>query len=103
MVYCVVTMMVKEGRMDDFLAECKKIRPIVLKENGCLMYDYAFEFDSGMTRQEAINPNRVTLFEKWESLDAINAHSATPHMKEYGERVNDLRESVVIRAGHEAF
>lgn len=98
MVYCVVTMIIKEGRMNEFLAECGKIRPIVLKEAGCLMYDYTREFSSGMTRQEPINPNRVTLLEKWESLDAINAHSATKHMTDFVDKVKDMRESVVIRA-----
>jgi quinol monooxygenase YgiN len=103
MVYCAVTMMIREGRMDDFIAECKKIRPTVLKEKGCRMYNYTREFASGMTRQEPVNPNRITLFEVWETLEDINQHSAMPHMKEFLEKVKDMRESVVIRAGQEAF
>ena len=40
MVYNCVTMIIKKGKMDEFLAECRKIRSLVLAEKGCLMYDY---------------------------------------------------------------
>jgi quinol monooxygenase YgiN len=103
MIYSVVTMMIKPGQMDAFLAECRKIRPLVLAEDGCLMYDYTREIDSGSDRQEAIDPNRVTLFEKWESLEALDTHSAAAHMTEFVARVAPMRASVVIRTGTEAF
>ena len=103
MLYSVVTMMIKPGEMDAFLAECRKVRPLVLAEEGCLMYDYTREIDSGSDRQEPINANRITLFEKWASLDALDTHSAAPHMTEFVARVAPMRESVVIRTGSEAF
>lgn len=90
-------MVIKEGKMKEFLAECAKIRPLVLKEKGCIAYDYSRELPSSLPIQEPINPNRVTLVEKWESMDDLNTHSASPHMKEYGPRVKDLRESVSAR------
>ena len=103
MIYSVVTMMIKPGQMEAFLAECRKIRPLVLAEDGCRMYDYTREINSGSDRQEPIDPNRVTLFEKWESLEALDTHSAAPHMTEFVARVGPMRESVVIRTGTEAF
>jgi quinol monooxygenase YgiN len=96
-------MIIKDGCMDAFLEECRKIRPVVLKEKGCLMYTYTREFDAGWTRQEPVNPNRVTLFESWESVEDSNAHSETAHMKEFVAKVAPMRESVVIRAGRAAF
>jgi quinol monooxygenase YgiN len=103
MIYSVVTMKIKPGQMDAFLAECRKIRPLVLAEDGCHMYDYTREIDSGSDRQEPIDPNRVTLFEKWASLEALDTHSASAHMIEFVTRVAPMRESVVIRTGTEAF
>ena len=88
MIYSVVTMMIKPGQMEAFLAECRKIRPLVLAEDGCRMYDYTREINSGSDRQEPIDPNRVTLFEKWESLEALDTHSAAPHMTDGGSIVN---------------
>ena len=55
------------------------------------MYDYTREIDSGSDRQEPIDPNRVTLFEKWASLAALDTHSAMPHMTEFVARVGPMR------------
>ena len=103
MIYSVVTMMIKPGQMDAFLAECRRIRPLVLAEDGCHMYDFTREIDTGSGRQEPVDPNRVTLYEKWASLEALAAHSASAHMKEFVGRMVPMRESVVIRTGTEAF
>ena len=75
MVYNCVTMIIKKGKMDEFLAECRKIRSLVLAEKGCLMYDYTREIETGSERQETIIQNRVTLYEKWESIEALDVHS----------------------------
>ena len=102
MIYSIVTMIIKTGKMDAFLAECKRIRPLVLAEEGCLMYDYTREIDTGEERQEPVNPNRITLYEKWASAEALDIHSGMPYMEEFGARVASLRESVTIRTGVEA-
>ena len=34
--------------------------------------------------------------EKWESMDALKAHAAAPHMAEYGKKTKDLIASRVI-------
>jgi quinol monooxygenase YgiN len=103
MVYCIVTMIIKNGKMDEFLAECRKIRPLVLAEKGCLMYDYTREIDTGSDRQEPINPDRITLYEKWASREALDIHSGMPYMIEFVSRVAPMRESVIMRTGIEAF
>jgi quinol monooxygenase YgiN len=103
MIHIVVTMMVKEGRMKDFLAVCEKLRPFVLKEKGCHAYEYTREIASPLAIQEPVDPNRITLVERWESLDAIKAHMEAPHMKEIGPKMKDLRSSVVARVSESIF
>jgi quinol monooxygenase YgiN len=103
MIYNVVTMIIRPGMMDDFLAEAKKIRPVVLAEKGCLMYDYTREIERSEGRQEPMNPDRITLYEKWASQADLDTHSATAHMKAFIDTVRPLRESVLIRTGTEAF
>lgn len=103
MIYNVVTMIIKKEKMDNFLAECRKVRPIVLAENGCLMYDYTREIETESDRQESLNPYRITLIEKWESMQTLDIHSAAPHMLEFVSKVSTMRESVVIRTCSEAF
>lgn len=103
MINLIVTMLIKDGKMDEFIAECVKIRPLVLAEQGCIAYAYMAEIPTAMTRQEPVNPLRITLVECWESLEALDAHSKTGHMLAFTSRVKDLRESVVIRVGQPAF
>lgn len=102
MIYSIVTMIIKKGKMDEFLAECKKIRPLVLAEAGCLMYDYTREIETGSNRQEPLNPDRVTLYEKWASGEALDTHNRMTYMDEFAAKVAPLRESVTIRTGVEA-
>ena len=97
MINLVVTMIVKSGKMDEFLAECGKLRPFVLEEKGCIAYDYSREISSPIPIQETVNPDRVTLVERWESMEDLAAHMNAPHMKKYGPRISALRESVSAR------
>jgi quinol monooxygenase YgiN len=103
MLHILVTMMVKEGRMEDFLAVCAELQPSVLKEPGCRAYDYTREIPSPLGTQEPIDPNRITLLERWESLDALKAHMETPHMKQAGLKMKDLRTSVTVRVVESIF
>jgi quinol monooxygenase YgiN len=97
MLHILVTMMVKEGRMKEFLAVCEGLRPLVLQEKGCLGYEYTRDMASPLGIQEPIEANRITLIEQWASIDALKAHMETPHMKEAGMHMKDLRSSVVAR------
>ena len=45
-------------------------------EEGC--HDYTF-------LQELSNPDVLRINEKWESMDALKAHFATPHMAKFNE------------------
>jgi|SRR5471032_349057 len=99
MINIIVTMMIKEGQLNAFIAECAKVRPLVLEEKGCISYDYMAEIPTSMTRQEPVNANRITLIERWESLEAIDVHSQAKHMAEFVSNVKEMRENVVIRVG----
>lgn len=97
MVHVIVTMRIKEGRMQEFLAACKELRPLVLKEKGCLAYDYTRDTESPRGPLAPLEANRITLLERWESLEALKAHLATPHMKASGDRMKVMREGEELR------
>ena len=44
------------------------------EEAGCLDYTFSVELN---------NPNVLRITEKWQSLDDLKAHFATPHMAEF--------------------
>ena len=101
MLHVVVTMTIKEGRMEVFLDLCRELRPKVLAEPGCLAYDHTREVPGPFGRP--VDANRVTLLERWASPEALQAHLAAKHLKETGARMADLRASVEVRCTEPIF
>lgn len=97
MVHLVVTFIIKDGKMEEYIAECRKLRPRVLAEKGCVEYTFTKEIPSPLGIQEPVNPHRLTLIEKWETMEDLAAHGEAPHMKEFSPRVGHLRESLSAR------
>ena len=71
------------------------------KEKGCVEYFVAVDMDAGLPGQ-ARDASRVVILEKWENIDALKAHGATPHMLAFSKAVKDLRESTSIMVLKEA-
>lgn len=90
MICVVAAIEVAEGRRDDFLAEFRKIVPAVLNEAGCLEYGPMTDVSTNIAAQPPVRENVVTVVEKWESLDALEAHLIAPHMLEYRKAVKEL-------------
>lgn len=103
MLHVIVTMEIKEGRMAEFLALCEALRPQVLAEPGCLAYDYTRDVEAGLGIQEPVDPNRITLVERWASPEALKQHLEAPHLKEAGPKLKELRLSVVARVCESVF
>ena len=97
MVHVVVTMKIREGQMEPFLAACAELRPHVLREPGCLAYDYTRDIPSPRDPGQPLEADRITLIERWESMDALKAHLETPHMKASGATMKGMRVSVELR------
>ena len=51
---------------------------------------------SGLDAQGPVRPNVVAVVEKWESMDALKAHAAAPHMAAYGAATKEFIASRVI-------
>ncbi len=90
MIHVVATVEIAPGKRDQWLELFGELVPKVLAEDGCIEYGPTVDIDSGIGRQIPMRDNVVTVLEKWESLDALNAHLLAPHMAEYKEAVKDL-------------
>jgi quinol monooxygenase YgiN len=97
MVHLVVTFIIKDGMMDAYLAEVAKLRPLVLAEKGCVEYTYLKEIQTPFKIQEPVQENRLTLIERWESMEALETHSKSPHMAQYGKIMHPMRVSTSAR------
>jgi len=91
MIHVIATIELAEGKRETFLAEFRKIVPLVRAEAGCLAYGPAVDVPAiGLAVQVAPRDNIVTIVEQWESLEALQAHFQAPHMGTYRPRVKDL-------------
>jgi len=92
---------VNPGKAKDFLEAFADNVGNVRAENGCIEYFATVDIDTGLSIQE-LNADLVTVIEKWESLDALRAHLAAPHMAVYREKVKDIVEGVSLKVLKEA-
>lgn len=97
MIHVIATIDLNPGTREAFLAEFRKNIPAVLAENGCIEYGPAVDAETGIPTQSKIGPDRVTIIEKWASVDALKVHAVAPHMKEYRVRVKDYVRGMDLR------
>lgn len=90
MICVIAKIQVAEGRRDEFLTEFRKIVPMVVQEDGCLEYGPMVHVPTSIPAQAPRQDNVVTVVEKWESVEALEAHLVAPHMVEYRKSVKAL-------------
>ena len=97
MVYVIATIDLAPGRRSAFLAEFAKVAPLVHAENGCIEYVPAIDADTDIASQARMGPDRVTIVERWASVDALRAHDTAAHMLAYRGRVKEYIRGREIR------
>lgn len=97
MIHVIATVEVAAGKREAFLAEFRKVMPLVHAEAGCRAYEPTVDVDTGLSVMGPSRPDVVTIVEQWDSLDALRAHLAAPHMAAYRERVKELVKSVRLQ------
>ena len=97
MIYVIATIEVHPGKRGAFLEEFHALVPKVHAEGGCIEYGPTVDVDSGIEAQGGVRANVVTIVEKWESLDHLEAHLAAAHMAAYREKVRDLVAGVGLQ------
>ena len=97
MIYVIATIEITAGKRDEFVRAFRANVPNVLAEDGCIEYEPTVDLATEIKAQPAMRANFVTVVEKWESLDALNAHLVAPHMLSYREKVKVLVKGVSIQ------
>ena len=78
MIHVLATITVRPGNRDDFVREFHRIMPMVHAEAGCIEYGPTVDVASGLSMQGPPRDHVVVIIEKWESVDALKAHSQAP-------------------------
>ncbi len=90
MIFVVATIELQPGTRDAFLDEFRKLVPLVHEEAGCIEYGPAIDYETNLDAQGGVRPDVVVVMEKWESIEALEAHLIAPHMIDYRGRVKAM-------------
>jgi quinol monooxygenase YgiN len=96
MIHVIAVIAAKPGQREALLAQFRANIPTVRAENGCIEYGVACDAQPALKFQTLYGPHTVVVVEKWESLDALKAHGAAPHMVAFGAKTKELVASRAI-------
>jgi quinol monooxygenase YgiN len=88
MIHVVAIITAKPGKRDEVLAHFRANMPAVHAETGCIEYGPATDAEGGPGAK--YGSDTFVVIEKWESLDHLKAHAASPHMQAYGAKTREL-------------
>lgn len=90
MIHVIAVITAKPGQRAAILAHFNANVPAVRAETGCIEYGAALDAQPPLKFQAAFGPETFLVIEKWESLEALKAHAAAPHMAAYAAKTKDL-------------
>ena len=96
MIHVMAIINAKPGQREAVLAVFRANMPAVHAEEGCVQYEPVIDAPEAGAIQTPLGPDSFCVVERWESMDALKAHGASAHMKEYAAKVKDMLASRVI-------
>ena len=96
MIHVIAVITAKPGKRAAILEAFRANVPNVHAENGCIEYGAAVDADNAPAFQTTYGPDTFVVVEKWESMDALKAHAAAPHMAAYGAKTKEMIASRLI-------
>jgi quinol monooxygenase YgiN len=96
MIHVVAVITAKSGLREQILRHFKANVPACRAEKGCIEYGAVIDSENALPVQTKWGADAFLVVEKWESMDALKAHAAAPHMAAYGAKVKELLASRVV-------
>jgi len=96
MIHVVAVITAQPGKRAAILEAFRANVPAVRAEKGCIEYGAAVDADNAPPVQKKWGDDTFLVIEKWDSMDALKAHAAAPHMAAYGAKTRELIASRVI-------
>ena len=97
MIHVIVTVELVPGKRAEFLDAFHRVVPQVLAEEGCLDYGPAIDVETNIGAQISNRDHVVTIIEKWQSLEHLEAHLIAPHMIEYRPKVKPFIQNSILQ------
>ena len=96
MVHVLAVITAKPGLRAQLLEAFQANVPAVRAEDGCIEYAATVDTDGAGAIQTRFGDDTFVVVEKWQSLDALKAHAAAPHMAAYAAKTKDMIARRVI-------
>ena len=97
MIHVLAVITAKPGQRERILEAYRDNVAAVRAEAGCVAYEAVVDVANPAPGYAAFGADTFVVVEKWESLEALQAHAVAPHMKTYAAKV---REWTANRAIH---
>jgi quinol monooxygenase YgiN len=95
-IHVIAVITAKPGKREEILKAFRANVPNVRAEKGCIEYGAAIDAENALPIQKKWGADTFLAIEKWESMEALKAHAAAPHMASYAAKTKDLIASRVI-------
>jgi quinol monooxygenase YgiN len=95
-VHVIAIITARPGRRAELLQVFQANVPNVHAEEGCIEYVATVDAEGAGSIQTRFGEDTYVVVEKWESLDALKAHGAAPHMAAYAAKTKELIARRVI-------
>ncbi len=96
MIHVVAIIPAKPGRRAAILEAFHANLAAVRAEQGCIEYGPVIDAAGAGASQARLGDDTFMVLEKWESLQALDAHAQSPHMAAYGAKTEQwLAERVI--------
>src|SRR4029453_11051689 len=96
MIHVIAVITARPGKREEILRHFRANVPNVHAEKGCIEYGAAVDAENALAFQTKWGADSFLVIEKWESMDALKAHAAAPHMAAYGAKTKELIASRVV-------
>jgi quinol monooxygenase YgiN len=96
MIHVVAVITAKPGRREEILKAVRANVAACRAEKGCIEYGPALDAENALPFQTRIGSDTFMVIEKWDSMEALKAHAAAPHMAAYAAKVKELIEKRAV-------
>lgn len=96
MISVIAIMTAKPGKKEQVLAIARKNLATVRAEQGCHEYRLVEDAVNASPLQTPLGADTFMFIENWETMQALEAHLATPHMKAYFAEAEPLMADQVL-------
>lgn len=90
MIHVLAIVTAKPGQRERILQAFREIVDAVRAEAGCIDYDVVVDHPQSSSGRARFGDDTFVVVEKWASLEALQAHSESGHLKAYAIKVKDL-------------